>query len=142
MYGLEAIAAHNGWAQALTGATIVMSGLAILATVISFLPKLVALFEEDEAAPTVQPKLETSSDIDSSEIDVPAIAPLQDIKETATVYSKVIEPLGESFLLSDLYEAFRKHNLPHPHLTIKSLREADLISPAGEGLFTLKLNSE
>lgn len=43
MYGLEAINAHNGWSMAVVGPLIVMSGLTILAIIISQLHKLVAL---------------------------------------------------------------------------------------------------
>ncbi|MBW1726140.1 MAG: OadG family protein [Deltaproteobacteria bacterium] len=39
MYGLQAIAAYNGWAMALAGALIVFSGLVILSFVISQLHK-------------------------------------------------------------------------------------------------------
>lgn len=140
MHGLEAITAYNGWAQALTGATIVMIGLTILATVISFLPKLVGLFEEDKTpTPTnLTPKPQSISD----SFNIPDFNPLHDINETAKCYANLIESLGESFMMNDLYKIFKEKNLPHPHLTIKCLREAELISPIGEGKFILKSNSE
>jgi hypothetical protein len=141
VYGLEAIAAHNGWAQALTGAIIVMSGLAILSTVISFLPKLVNLFEEEKTPPPIIPQPEPKSEMPA--VDLTNGVLLQDIFETAKNYASIIDPLGESFQLSDLYHLFKEKNLPHPHLTIKSFREAGLIFPTGkEGYFTWKLSSE
>lgn len=46
MNGLENISANNGWAMAITGPLIVMSGLTILAIIISQLHKIVALFDK------------------------------------------------------------------------------------------------
>ena len=46
MYGLEAINASNGWAMAITGPLIVISGLTILSIIISQLHKLVAIFDK------------------------------------------------------------------------------------------------
>ena len=45
MYGIQAINAHNGWAMALAGALIVMSGLSVLSFIISQLHKVLALLE-------------------------------------------------------------------------------------------------
>ncbi|WP_300459313.1 OadG family protein [Desulfobacula sp.] len=46
MYGLEAINAYNGWAMAITGPLIVISGLAILSIIISQLHKIIAIFDK------------------------------------------------------------------------------------------------
>lgn len=40
MYGLEAIEAHNGWAVAVVGVTIVFTGLVVLSAIISQLHKV------------------------------------------------------------------------------------------------------
>ena len=137
MYGLEAIAAYNGWAQAFTGAIIVMIGLSILATVISFLPKLIALFEIKKAPPSIEsasPTTENKIDLKkAANIDV-----LKNLSEAAEAYTIFMEPLGESFQLGDLYQILKKNNLPHPHLTIKSFREAGLLLPKGNGEFSWK----
>ena len=45
MYGLEAINAHNGWAMALTGAIIVMTGRTVLSTIISQLHRIVDMMQ-------------------------------------------------------------------------------------------------
>jgi len=50
LYGLQAIAAHNGWAMALAGALIVFSGLVILSFVISQLHKIL-MFRPDSYYP-------------------------------------------------------------------------------------------
>ena len=46
MIGLQAISAHNGWAMAITGSIIVMSGLSVLAFIISQLHKIIGIFEK------------------------------------------------------------------------------------------------
>ena len=137
MYGLEAISAYNGWAQAFTGAIIVMIGLTILATVISFLPKLISLFETKKKPPSVESvslTTEQKTDMEkAANIDV-----LKNIGDAASAYTIFMGPLGESFQLGDLYQIFKKNNLPHPHLTIKSFREAGHLLPKGNGEFYWK----
>ena len=46
MYGLEAIEHANGWAMAGAGACIVLTGLSVLAFLISMIPRLIELFEK------------------------------------------------------------------------------------------------
>ena len=45
MYGLDAISAHNGWAMAVVGATIIFSGLIVLSLAISQLTNLLKLWD-------------------------------------------------------------------------------------------------
>jgi len=142
VYGLEAIAAHNGWAQAATGAVIVICGLATLSIVISFLPKLVSLFEKEKVSSGVESQNTTFKKTETKNIEISNIDILQNISKTAISYTIFIEPLGESFKLSDLYQTFKKNDLPHPHLTIRSFREAGFILPVSNGQFTWKLHLE
>jgi hypothetical protein len=129
MYGLDAINAHNGWAQAFAGACIVLSGLSVLSFIISLLPKLVGLFEKDEkaAAPVTAPE--------------PALKPLSETEvplETdaaANLYGPLITSLGEEFQLQALHELFKEQNLPHPHITIRNFRDAGLLTPTETGAF-------
>jgi hypothetical protein len=124
MIGLEAISAHNGWAMAITGSIIVMCGLSALAFIISQLHKVIGLFEkkEKEASPFAQP---------STDIDI-----LNDLPATALLYQQLTAELGDSFPLAELYRIFERESLPHPHLTISALREAEYLRPSGEGLFS------
>ncbi len=127
MIGLEAISAHNGWAMAITGSIIVMAGLSALAFIISQLHKVIGLFEKKKkkAPKFVHP---------SVEFDI-----LNDPEATARMYRPLTDGLGDSFHLIQLYRIFEKENLPHPHLTISVLREAEYLLPAGEeGLYTWK----
>ncbi|MBU8849168.1 MAG: OadG family protein [Desulfobacterales bacterium] len=128
MYGLEAISAHNGWAMAIIGPLIVMSGLTILSIIISQLHKLVAIFDK-KVEQTTEPLVEIKD-----EISVPKILP-NDILETAKIYQMLIEKLEQPFELSDLYQIAEQNSFPHPILTVSRLRDAGILIREGEGLF-------
>ncbi|MFC1843973.1 OadG family protein [Thermodesulfobacteriota bacterium] len=130
MIGLQAISAHNGWAMAVTGSIIVMGGLSILAFIISQLHKMIGLFEKKkkEASPFAKP---------AADIDV-----LSDLAATARMYQPLTADLGDSFHLADLYRIFEREQLPHPHLTISALREAEYLQSLGDGYFGWKIDSD
>jgi hypothetical protein len=132
LYGLEAISANNGWAMAIIGPLIVMSGLIILSIIISQLHKLVAIFDK-KAKQTTEPP--TKSKVKSKdEISVPKILP-NDILEIAKIYQALIDKLEQPFELSDLYQVAAQNNFPHPILTVNRLRGAEILISEGEGLF-------
>ncbi len=132
MYGLEAISANNGWAMAIIGPLIVMSGLIVLSIIISQLHKLVAIFDK-KAKQTTEPP--TKSKVKSKdEISVPNILP-NDILETAKIYQMLIDKLEQPFELRDLYQVAEQNNFPHPILTVSRLRDAEILISEGEGLF-------
>lgn len=132
MYGLEAISANNGWAMAIIGPLIVMSGLIILSIIISQLHKLVAIFDKKAKQTTESP---TKSKVKSKdEISVPKILP-NDILETAKIYQMLIDKLEQPFELRDLYQVAEQNNFPHPILTVSRLRGAGILISEGEGLF-------
>jgi len=129
MLGLEAISAHNGWAMAITGTIIVMTGLSLLAFVISQLHKIIGLFEEKKKTPVkfVQPP---------ADFDI-----LNDLETAARLYMPLTADLGERFNLADLYRAFENEKLPHPHLTIRALRAEEYLVDHGEGVFSWKMQA-
>jgi hypothetical protein len=132
LYGLEAISANNGWAMAIIGPLIVMSGLIILSIIISQLHKLVTIFDK-KAKQTTEPP--TKSKVKSKdEISVPKILP-NDILEIAKIYQALIDKLEQPFELSDLYQVAAQNNFPHPILTVNRLRGAEILISEGEGLF-------
>ncbi len=136
LYGLEAISAYNGWAMAITGPLIVMSGLIILAIIISQLHKLVAIFDK-KAEQTAEPPVKSNakSKVKSKdEISAPKILP-NDISETAKIYQMLIDKLEQPFELTDLYQVAEQNNFPHPILTVSRLRDAGILIQEGEGLF-------
>jgi len=124
LYGLQAIAAHNGWAMALAGALIVFSGLVILSLVISQLHKILMFFEKKPGAVQQdlgKPKVAPSEN--KPGFVLPKIFP-ENINEIARLYKPLAEALGETFYLSELYEMSRKNDFPHPHITLTALRES------------------
>lgn len=138
MLGIDAITANNGWAMALTGACIVMTGLAVLSFVISQLHKIIALTEGKEKhsiskAEPVPPEVGPVVAELAAEIDI-----LDDLPAAARIYSSLTADLGEVFSLAALHQISQKENLPHPHITIMALRGAGFLAPVGEGNFTWK----
>lgn len=128
MYGFEAISHHNGWAAAATGASIVFSGLATLAFLISQLHKLIALLDRPakvivevvaEEEPQVPQRPECPMDLDL----------------TVARYLPLIEELEPEFDLAELYALAKRYHLPHPHLSIRCLQDAGKLQPLGNGIF-------
>ena len=135
MYGLEAISAHNGWAMAIVGPLIVISGLTILAIIISQLHKLVALIEgKDQGDDSNEETASGSQDA----LSVPDRLP-DDIVETAKLYQPLIDQLEQPFELHRLYDFAGENNFPHPYLTINRLRDDAILQDEGEGLFSWNL---
>jgi hypothetical protein len=132
LHGIEAINAHNGWSMALVGATIVFTGLVVLSLAISQLKKLIELLENWNKRSDKNGVPDES--VKTKEIELPHHWP-EDILEAAALYGPLFEKLGDSFQLIDLYKLSEKHDYPHPHLTIKRLREAQILIPVGDGNF-------
>jgi Na+-transporting methylmalonyl-CoA/oxaloacetate decarboxylase gamma subunit len=131
--GLAAISAQNGWVMALTGACIVMTGLSVLAFIISQLHKIIEIVEKKTKKtekPTPPKDLSKSESISVEEIL------LDDLATAAKICAPLTAQLGETFELSKLYQLFEKENLPHPHITIRAFRDAGYLVPAGEGSFS------
>lgn len=129
MYGIEAINAYNGWAQALTGACIVMTGLGILCFLISQLHKIVALFERKEVEKQAAPATVVTEET------FPELCP-SDLAEAAKLYRSITKSIGENFALPELYKACQTKNVPHPHLTIKCFREVGILVPSEGDTFS------
>ncbi len=135
MTGLEAITHHNGWAMALAGACIVFSGLSILALVISQLRKVVDLLEKK---PEAKPKEIADQAVKAPrkpEIKAAPEQPALDFAGAEGIYKPLTEGLGSPFQLVGLYAAAKDKGLPHPHLSIKHLRESGILTPIGDGSF-------
>jgi hypothetical protein len=138
MYGFENIATHNGWTMAAAGALIVLCGLAVLSFVISQLHKFLDFLENRKRKYRQKDARYESNKIQSPpEFLIPQRFP-EDIMVAANLYKPMVEQLGPSFPLSELYAISNKHGMPHPHLTIKGLREAGILVPVGGGEFSWK----
>jgi len=112
--------------MALVGIMIVMSGLSILAFIISQLHKLIAVFEKKEKTPGA-----------AGPFEMPEKFP-DDMEEVAKFYEPLVKQLSSSFSLDQLYALTTENKYPHPHLTIRSFREAGILVPQGDGIFTWK----
>ena len=135
MYGIEAINAQNGWAMAIAGALIVMSGLSILAFIISQLHKVLELMEPRKktvvtgAAPAPIPAATADHD-------------LSHLEGSLSCYYNETAHLGTAFTLMDLFAVFKSCDFPHPHLTIRTLKEKGYLVPASEDAFTWKKETQ
>ena len=131
MYGLDAISAANGWAMAIAGALIVMTGLSVLSFVISQLHKIAGWLEKGIE------KKSTDPERPAAELPKPppVLHPVFDIDEAREDLMPLAAELGEEFELKLLYEMAVANDLPHVHLSIRNLRESGVIVPSGEGLY-------
>ena len=135
MYGLTAISTHNGWAMAIAGALIVFTGLVVLSSVISQLHKVLLFWEKRHPAFKNDHKMPESDESEETPGTHVAREFSTDLDETARLYQPLIEELGETFYLSDLYEVAKKNDFPHPHITLTAFREAEILVPYGDGVF-------
>ena len=122
--------------MAAVGATIVFSGLVVLSFVISQIHKLLKLWDDREkfierfkqkAQPAVAEKVEAPV---YSERHLPSV------DELVGAYEPLADQLEKSFKLSQLFEIANKNDMPHPHLSIQRLQEADILVAQGDGTFT------
>jgi hypothetical protein len=135
--GLEAINHYNGWSMAFVGASIVFTGLVVLSLTISQLKIIIAFWENRVKTRNGKDEIQTkNSEITKKSIQLPAEWP-KDIHEAANLYKPLFEKLGGIFQLADLYKLSGENDYPHPHLTIKRMRDAQIIIPTGDGNFSV-----
>ena len=127
MYGLEAINAANGWSMAVVGILIVFTGLSLLSFVISQLHKFLPLKTDEKPVKSVSSPQKKPGAVESCPTD---------LKVQAALFEPIIEELASNFPLTALYAQAKEYNIPHPHLSISALREATILVPLGEGIFT------
>lgn len=127
MYGLEAINAANGWSMAVVGILIVFTGLSLLSFVISQLHKFLPLKTDEKPVESVSSPQKKPGAVESCPTD---------LKVQAALFEPIIEELASNFPLTALYAQAKEYNIPHPHLSISALREATILVPLGEGIFT------
>lgn len=131
MYGLEAINHYNGWAMAFAGTLIVMTGLTVLSFIISQLHKVVdrPAREDAQKAPS------TGSDDGEPDVGSATLWPLN-LTRCAEHLKPLSASLGSEFQLMDFIAVCIENDIPHPHLTIKCLRDAGILKPQGGGVFS------
>ncbi len=129
MFGIDNITNNNGWAMAVVGATTVFLGLVVLSFVISQIHKILELWENrgtKQARPEEPPKDKGPAFQEQR---------LATASELCSIYRPLVEQLKEPFKLVQLFEKTKEMDLPHPHLSIKSLQEADVLVAQGDGTF-------
>ena len=106
MNAIHNITVNNGWAMAITGYTIVLCGLAILALIISQLHRIIEFFDKQHSKAPPHEMQTTSQD---STVDKKTdIDPLSDPAATARCYQPLTMGLGDAFPLNSLYELFKQ----------------------------------
>jgi hypothetical protein len=130
MFGIDNITNSNGWAMAVVGATTVFLGLAVLSFVISQIHKLLEFWENrnKKKASRVAPPKDTAPAFKEQRLPT--------VSELCSIYRPLVEQLKEPFQLIQLYEKTKEMDLPHAHLSIKCLQEADVLVAQGDGTFT------
>lgn len=125
--------------MALLGIAIDMTCLAVLAIIISRVPKVVALL--DKAGALFGKKEEPAGFDRKEDSEEPVYDDFsrEGLSKIGAIYKQCAVDIGDTFNLAALYDISRKKGLPHPHLTIKSMREAGLLLPQGDGKFSWNL---
>lgn len=120
--------------MAAVGASIVFSGLVVLSFVISQIHKILALWEEREKYLARFKKPPTRA---AEKIEAPLYAERQfpSAAELAEDYEPLVAQLKKPFALSQLFEAAKQKDLPHPHLSIQRLQESGILIAEGDGTF-------
>ena len=136
MFGIDNITNNNGWAMAVVGATTVFLGLVVLSFVISQIHKILELWENRAEKLNGNQK---QARVDGKQKPAPLAAKANHLPTTsalASIYRPLVQQLKEPFQLIQLFEKTKEMNLPHPHLSIKNLQEADILVAQGDGTFT------
>ncbi len=129
MFGIDNITNNNGWGMAAVGASIVFLGLVVLSTVIAQIHKILEFWENRNR--------KKASRVMPPEDKAPALQEqrLPTVSELCSIYRPLVEQLQEPFQLIQLHEKTKKMDLPHAHLSIKCLQEADILVAQGDGTF-------
>lgn len=150
MQGFAAISAHNGWAMALLGFAIVVTGMAVLSIVISQLHRVLdyldrgrapaADAQDDLAGALSAPSPPGGAQIAEAQPAAPDRIPLE-AASAAALYQPLIDQLEQPFELKRLYRLAISRGYPHPHLTISALRQSGFLVPQGDALFRWQRSS-
>lgn len=137
--GIGNITANNGWAMFVVGYVTVIVALAILAGLISLMPKIIII--QEALNPFGKGKKDTHAPKAAAKAEVqPQVVPqetLPGLKVTAIAaeYGPFVSQLESPFELQKVYAVARENDLEHPHLSIRTLLEAGKITQESDGLF-------
>ncbi len=133
MFGIDNITNNNGWAMAVVGASTVFLGLVVLSFVISQIHKILELWENRG---TYLNRGKNQALLEKIEGPAYQERHLPTAKELVSIYRPLVQQLKTPFPLVQLFEKTKEMDLPHPHLSIKCLQEADILVAQGDGTFT------
>ena len=131
MVGLIAIQQANGWVIAGIGVCIVLTGLTVLAFLVTLLSRLCGE-REKTATPRLDPPAEKEA---PNAVLAPERVP-DDLAAAVMLYKDWTQDLGETFSLVDLHRKCNEIKIPHPHLSISRFREAGFLVSCGDGRFS------
>lgn len=144
MSGLENIAAHNGWAMAAVGISIVFSGLILLSFVISQLHRILDLFERWHPSARKNKNRKQEKPLPENQLKLPptdtadAANGIKNLEEIIRNYKMITHRLGEPFSLPKLLNLAEKHGLAKPYSTVNMLIMSEIIVADGNGFFIWK----
>ena len=121
--------------MAAVGASIVFSGLVVLTFVISQIHKILQLWEDREKFLNRFKKQAPVDDIEEFDTLIYEERHLPEVDELIRTYGSLAEKLQEPFKLSELFEIANQADMPHPHLSIQRLQEAEVLIAQGDGTF-------
>ena len=122
--------------MAAVGASIVFTGLVVLSFFISQIQKILQLWEDKEKYLNRFKKQAPVDDAEEFDTPVYEERHLPEVDELVGIYRPLVEKLQEPFKLSELFEIANQTDIPHPHLSIQRLQEADILVARGDGTFT------
>ena len=138
MYSIDNITAANGWAMAAVGASIVFLGLVVLSFVISQIHKILQFWEERSTRWGRAKEQAPPAEVPEPEAPAYKEQHLPEVSDLADTYGPLVEKMGESFELTQVFEIAKENDFPHPHLSINRLREAGILVAQEDGTFTWK----
>ena len=121
--------------MAAVGASIVFLGLVVLSFAISQIHKILKLWEQKEKYLNRFKRQVPAIEEDDFEPPIYKERHLPAVDELARTYGPLVQKLKAPFKLSQLFEIANKNGIPHPHLSIQRLQEADILVAQGDGLF-------
>lgn len=134
--GIGNIAANNGWAMFVVGYITVLVALAVLAGLISLMPKIIAIQEALNPFGRDAKSGHASKAAAKAETAPPqATLPELNAMAIAAEYGPFIGRLESPFELQKVYAIARENDLEHPHLSIRTLLETGKLSQESSGLF-------
>ncbi len=144
MYGFENIAAHNGWAMAAVGISIVFAGLILLSFVISQLHRILDIFEKWHPSARKNKNRKQKKPLPENQLKLPSTDTADDATgkknhdELIRNYKMITHRLGEPFSLPKLLDLAEKHGLAKPYSTVNTLIMSGIIVADGNGFFIWK----